>query len=59
MPMVLHVLTQPADELVQRMMDAQSSQPGCALEVFDLTQPQPDYGLLVDRIFEADSVAVW
>jgi len=55
----LHILTRPADTLVKEIISRQSAAPQTKVEVVDLTGPQPDYTICVEKIFEADSVAVW
>jgi hypothetical protein len=59
MAILLHILTKPDDTLARELVSAQSAQPENRVEVVDLTQPQPDYTVLVEKIFAADSVAVW
>ena len=59
MALILHVLTQPPDSLVEKVMEEQRRFPGCALRVIDLTVPSPDYRELLREIFAADSVEVW
>ena len=59
MPRELHILTQPADELVQTLLAAQKAKAETQVEIVDLTQPDPDYAGLVERVFAADSVASW
>jgi hypothetical protein len=59
MATVLHLLTRPADDLVTAVLAAQRQRPELAVEVVDLTQPEPDYAALVARVFAADSVATW
>ena len=59
MSALLHILTQPADELVRSVIENQVKQAGALVEVIDLSQPQPDYDLLVEKVFAADSVSVW
>ena len=54
----LHVLTKENDALASEVLSQQQS-PEWKLEIVDLTQGQPDYANLVEKIFEADSVAVW
>jgi hypothetical protein len=36
-----------------------SRHPCATVEIFDLTQPEPDYQALLDKVFAADSVQVW
>lgn len=59
MPRQLHILTQPADDLVRDLLAAQRADPVNTVEVVDLTQSAPDYEALVERVFAADSVATW
>ena len=59
MTRILHILTKPEDTLVQAVMADQQRLPDVTLETVDLTTPEPDYGALVEKIFEADSVQVW
>lgn len=59
MPTQLHILTRPADELVTTLLERERSAGQAKIEVVDLTQPNPDYGALVDRVFAADSVVTW
>ena len=57
---LLHILTTPPDELVQRLLEHQQQQPNLRVEIVDLTAPgEPDYEGMLDRIFAADSVATW
>ena len=59
MPRILHILNQPADELAAEVIRRQRAQARLEMEVFDLTQGQPDYAELLERIFAADSVLTW
>ena len=59
MPALLHILTQENDPLAAEMISRHRALPECRVEVADLTQPQPDYAELLDKIFAADSVQVW
>lgn len=59
MPTQLHILTRPADELVTTLLERERAAGQTQIEVVDLTQPNPDYGALVDRVFAADSVVTW
>ena len=56
---VIHLLTRPPDETVERLIATQRELPGTEVEVIDLTQADPDYQRLLERIFAADSVASW
>ena len=59
MAAILHILTQAPDSLAQEVISRQARQPDAKVEVVDLTQPEPDYAELLEKIFAADSVAVW
>ena len=56
---ILHILTRPQDELVREIIRAQQSLPQVTVVAVDLTNTEPDYNELVDRIFAATSVGVW
>lgn len=56
---ILHILTDSGDELARRTIEQQRTQPETQVKVVELTQPEPDYGAVVDQIFAADSVEVW
>ena len=56
----LHILTRPDDALPREIIACQREQkPPEVVEVFDLTVPEPDYSTLLEKVFAADSVAVW
>ena len=60
MGLMLHILTRPDDALPREIIAGQRAQRETeAVEVFDLTVPEPDYSALLVKIFSADSVAVW
>jgi len=59
MPAILHILTKPADPLAQEIISRQVQQPDVKVERVDLTQAEPDYNALLQKIFAADAVAVW
>lgn len=58
MSKVLQILTKPDSK---REIQSKPVVDGdkVSVEVVDLTIAQPDYGQLVDKIFEADRVQVW
>jgi hypothetical protein len=56
---VLHILTRPEDALARDLMARQKSRPENQVEVVDLNLPAPDYKLLLEKIFEADSIETW
>ncbi len=60
MTSALHILTRPDDSLPCEIIDRQRAQKSPeAVDVFDLTVPAPDYSALLQKLFSADSVAVW
>ena len=60
MTITLHILTRPDDALPREIIACQGAHEATeAFEVFDLTVPAPDYSTLLEKIFSADSVAVW
>ena len=59
MPMLLHILTEPTDALAAKIIAKQSGKQENKIEVVDLTQGEPDYKKLLEKIFAADSVQVW
>jgi hypothetical protein len=56
---VLHVTTRPEDALALAVLARQSGQADLQVDVVDLTVPAPDYEVLLERIFAADSIQVW
>jgi hypothetical protein len=56
---ILHVLTKENDSTAREVISRQRAQPDCELQTVDLTAGQPDYEELLQRVFAADSVAVW
>lgn len=59
MPVRLHILTKPQDEIVDRILESQRADTANQVVVVDLTAPEPDYTGLVERVFAADSIATW
>jgi len=59
MPFLLHILTKPDDALATEVIAQQKVAANNRVEVVDLTTPEPDYKLLLEKIFAADSVQVW
>ena len=56
---LLHILTRPNDPLAAEITARQCGLPEHRVEVVDLTTGEPDYRLLLEKVFEADSVQVW
>lgn len=59
MPILLHILTEPADPLVTEIIAKQRATPENKIAVVDLTKADADYKELLEKIFAADSVQVW
>jgi len=55
---ILHILTRPEDELIRATIERQRALPQTKVEVISLTGDAPEYELLVEKIFAADSTAV-
>lgn len=53
MPKVLFVLTEAAEDAGDLLRQTPGS------ETVDLREGDPDYNLLLDKIFGADSVQIW
>jgi hypothetical protein len=56
---ILFIRTRSEDRFAERIQAEQARTPEHKLETVDLTGPEPDYGKLLEKIFEADSVQVW
>lgn len=56
---VLHIVTKENDADAQEVISRQRARPDCELETVNLAASQPDYAKLLEKIFTADSVAVW
>jgi hypothetical protein len=56
---LLHIRTRPDDALEKRIQAEQQGFADHKVLVEDLTKGPPDYGGLLVKIFEADSVQVW
>ncbi len=59
MPALLHILTRPDDPLAAQIIASHKTKAENKVEVVDLTQPQPDYKTLLEKIFTSDSIQVW
>jgi len=56
---LLHILTRPDDRLANTIASLQSEDPQNKIQTLDLTVKEPNYCLLLEKIFKADSVQVW
>ncbi len=59
MPAILHILTQAEDALARELIEKQKEKSENQIEIVDLSDPNPDYKKLLEKIFTADSVQVW
>ena len=59
MKRILHILTQASDPTAAEVISQQRAQPNCEIETVDLNASNLDYARLLEKIFAADSVAVW
>ena len=55
---ILHILTRTDDSLSRGLIEQQKMSADVNIEVVDLTNPEPDYDHLVEKIFAADSIEV-
>lgn len=56
---VLHIKTPTVDALAEQVIAAQLTDGRLKVEIADLTVEKPDYQSALEKIFKADSVAVW
>jgi hypothetical protein len=56
---VLHIVTKENDAEADRVISCQRGLPELKVETATLTGGQPDYRNLLEKVFAADSVAVW
>ena len=59
MPILLHILTEPADTLTDDLIARHKANSENQVEIVDLTRAEADYKQLLETIFKADSVQVW
>jgi len=59
MAAILHIITKADDSLAREVIAGQTQQADTRVEIVDLTEPDADYELLLEKIFAADSVEVW
>ncbi len=56
---VLHILTNPANNVASDVIARQKQLPDVTVETVDWRMTDPDVDRLLDQIFQADSVQVW
>jgi len=59
MKKVLHILTKSSDTLAREIISQERAGAAGEVETVDLTSGAPDYADLLQKVFSADSVAVW
>lgn len=58
MKTVLHLRTKNQDPLAEEII-SKERQSGTQVDVMDLTGAEPDYKLILEKIFASDSIHVW
>jgi hypothetical protein len=56
---ILHIFDSKARPYDAAVIQEQTKLPESSVELFDLSQPMPDYDALLDKMFSADCVDVW
>ncbi len=59
MKKILHILTQPASPAVEQLIRDQRQTGDQEVWVLSLNQASPDYQLLLEKVFQADSIECW
>ncbi len=59
MNQILHILTQPAKPSVEQLILDQRQLPDQKVLVISLNQENPDYRLLLEKVFQSDSIECW
>lgn len=59
MKKILHILTQPASPAVEQLIRNQRQTADQEVWVLSLNQASPDYQLLLEKVFQADSIECW
>ncbi|HKS36106.1 MAG TPA: hypothetical protein VJW76_02880 [Verrucomicrobiae bacterium] len=52
-------MTRPDHGLASKVIAAQRKRTDLEVKEVRLTTPEPDYGRLLEELFEADSIEVW
>ena len=59
---ILHLLTQPPDDVVRGVLEhqrARAAADGLQVQVIDLASPAVDFDAVLDAVFTADSISTW
>ncbi len=59
MTRILHILTQPAEPVIEQLIHDQKASPGNKVVVVSLEQEAPDYQQLLHEVFQSDSIQCW
>ncbi len=59
MKRILHILTQPAKPAVEQLILDQRQLPDQEVLIISLNQESPDYPLLLEKVFQSDSIQCW
>ena len=59
MKRILHILTHPAKPEVEQLILDQQKSPDQEVVVISLSQENPDYHLLLEKVFQSDSIQCW
>ena len=56
---ILHILNQPPQAAIDLLIQDQRELPDHEIVVVSLTSTTPDYDLLLNEVFRADSIQCW
>jgi len=59
MPRILHILTQPAEPIIEQLIHNQKASPTNEVVVVSLDEENPDYQQLLHEVFQSDSIQCW
>jgi dTDP-glucose pyrophosphorylase len=59
MTRILHILTQPAEPIIDQLIHNQKASPVNEVVVVSLDQEAPDYQQLLHEVFQSDSIQCW
>jgi len=57
--MTLQIIINPVDELSMAVMSQSTLDPAQPVRTLDLTAPHPDYGILIEAVFQAENVHIF
>ncbi|MCX6872158.1 MAG: hypothetical protein NTY84_16280 [Verrucomicrobia bacterium] len=59
MKRILHILTHPAKPAVEQLIFDQQQSPDQEVLVLSLNEENPDYLVLLEKVFQSDSIQCW